>query len=111
MQPLLGSGFSELLDCTSAEVKPSGEFIGWFRFRSPPDHAPEDLELGYRRRRSAGKGYATEASRALIDKGFSRARRRFLHRDWPTYVEGDQHGEVEYALTREEWRARAWRTL
>jgi RimJ/RimL family protein N-acetyltransferase len=117
----------------AAEVKSTGEFIGWFHFRSPPNHTPEDVELGYRLRRSAwGKGYATEASRALIDKGFRElgvkrvfaftmlvnlaSRRvmekaglkfvRVVHRDWPMYVEGDEHGETEYALTREEWRVR-----
>ena len=116
----------------AAHEKPSGEFLGWFHFRPPPDHKPDDVELGYRLRRSAwGKGYATEASRALIDKGFrelgvrrvfastmvvnAASRRvmekaglkfvRIVHREWPMYVEGDEHGETEYALTRDEWRA------
>jgi RimJ/RimL family protein N-acetyltransferase len=58
----------------------SGQFLGWFHFRPPL--RDEDMpagwdeggvaELGYRLRRSAwGKGYATEGSRALIDKGFT----------------------------------------
>jgi RimJ/RimL family protein N-acetyltransferase len=52
--------------------KVTGEFLGWFHFR-PFEGTPEDEpELGYRLRRSAwGKGYATEGSRALIDKGFT----------------------------------------
>jgi RimJ/RimL family protein N-acetyltransferase len=103
----------------AAVEKASGEFIGWFHFRSPPDHAVDDVELGYRLRRSAwGKGYATEASRALIDKGFrelgvqrvfastmavNKASRRVMEKAGLKFV-GDEHGEAEYALTREEWR-------
>jgi RimJ/RimL family protein N-acetyltransferase len=58
----------------------TGQFLGWFHFRPPlrdedmPAGWDEDgvAELGYRLRRSAwGKGYATEGSRALIDKGFT----------------------------------------
>jgi len=58
----------------------TGQFLGWFHFRPPirdedmPAGWDEDgvAELGYRLRRSAwGKGYATEGSMALIDKGFT----------------------------------------
>jgi hypothetical protein len=28
-----------------------------------------------------------------------------VHREWPMYVEGDEHGETLYALTRDEWAA------
>jgi RimJ/RimL family protein N-acetyltransferase len=58
----------------------TGQFLGWFHFRPPlreedmPAGWDEDgvAELGYRLRQSAwGKGYATEGSRALIDKGFT----------------------------------------
>jgi RimJ/RimL family protein N-acetyltransferase len=54
----------------AAIEKSTGEFIGWFHFR--PDARNEaDTELGYRLKRSAwSKGYATEMSRALIEKGF-----------------------------------------
>ena len=46
-----------------------GAFVGWFHFR-PTEEAGE-VELGYRLRRASwGRGYATEGSRALIDKGF-----------------------------------------
>src|SRR5437588_695520 len=56
----------------AAHEKSSSEFLGWFHFRPPPGHEPEDVELGYRLRKSAwGKGYATEGSRALIAKGFN----------------------------------------
>ena len=92
-----------------------------------PDSEPE---LGYRLRRSAwGKGYATEGCGALIDRGFTHydvtravaqsmvvntaSRRviqrcgmravRFFHADWPCRIPGDEHGEVEYAITRSEW--------
>jgi len=49
----------------------TGTFLGWFHFR-PYASAPEEIELGYRLMRSAwGRGYATEGSRALIQKGFT----------------------------------------
>ncbi len=52
--------------------KSSGDFLGWFHFRPPHDSTDPDVaELGYRLRKTAwGKGYATEGSRAIIDKGF-----------------------------------------
>jgi RimJ/RimL family protein N-acetyltransferase len=97
-----------------------------------PDGTRAGAELGYRLRRSAwGKGYATEGSRALIRKGFTelgvdrvfaetmavniasrrvmeKAGLRYLrtfHQDWPDRIPGDEHGDVEYALTRTEWAA------
>jgi len=87
-------------------------------------------KLGYRLRRSAwGKGYATEGSRALIQRGFTElgvervvastmvvniASRRVMekaglkfvrtfHQPWPDYIEGQEEGDVEYALLRSEW--------
>jgi RimJ/RimL family protein N-acetyltransferase len=114
----------------AAIEKSTGEFLGWFEFRPPEGGAPEEVELGYRLRRSAwGKGYATEGSRALIRKGFTElgvrrvlastmavnvASRRVMekagltlartfHRSWPDPVEGAEHGEVEYALTKADW--------
>ena len=54
----------------AAVEKSSGQFVGWFHFRPAKAAPPDEVELGYRLRRSAwGKGYATEGSRALIDKG------------------------------------------
>jgi RimJ/RimL family protein N-acetyltransferase len=56
----------------AAIEKSSGEFLGWFHFRPPEGHRPDEPELGYRLRKSAwGKGYGTEGSRALIRKGFT----------------------------------------
>jgi RimJ/RimL family protein N-acetyltransferase len=111
----------------------TGEFLGWFHFRPAPGHPTDEPELGYRLRRSAwGKGYAAEGSIALIDKGFrdhgvrrvlaetmavhDASRRvmkkagmrlvRTFHQDWPDKIPGDEHGDVEYAITREEWAQR-----
>jgi RimJ/RimL family protein N-acetyltransferase len=62
----------------------TGRFIGWFHVRPAEGSPPDEVELGYRLRRSAwGKGYATEGSRALIDKGFSElASNASSHRRW-----------------------------
>ena len=61
--------------------KQSQDFIGWIFLRPEVDFEllqqlnfaePDAVELGYRiRQRSWGKGYTTEAARALIDKSFS----------------------------------------
>jgi RimJ/RimL family protein N-acetyltransferase len=115
----------------AAAERETGAFLGWFHLRPPPEGgSPDEPELGYRLKRSAwGKGYATEGSRALIDKAFRElgARRVFaqtmavntasrrvmekaglrfvrsFHQPWPFPIPGDEHGDVEYALTREEW--------
>jgi RimJ/RimL family protein N-acetyltransferase len=115
----------------AAMEKATGEFLGWFHFRPGPDAAPGEVELGYRLRKSAwGKGYATEGSRALIRKGFTEfgvqrvvaeamainaASRRVMekaglklvrtfHQPWPHPIEGDEFGDVEYALDRAGWQ-------
>ncbi|MGH3077464.1 MAG: GNAT family N-acetyltransferase [Gaiellaceae bacterium] len=120
----------------AAIEKTSGEFLGWFHFRPAKGAPPGEAELGYRLRKSAwGKGYATEGSRALIDKGFAElgvgrvvaftlavhiASRRVMekaglryvrtfHQPWPDRIEGDEKGDVEYALLRSEWEAQARR--
>ncbi|MEU5722370.1 GNAT family N-acetyltransferase [Micromonospora sp. NPDC047738] len=117
----------------AAEEKATGTFLGWFEFRPLDEHNPEVVELGYRLNQAAwGKGYATEGSRALISKGFtdlgvervtantmavnSRSRRvmekaglsflRSFTGDWPDAIEGSEHGEVEYVLTRADWEQR-----
>jgi RimJ/RimL family protein N-acetyltransferase len=114
----------------AAIEKSSGRFLGWFHFRPDEGAVPGEVELGYRLRRSAwGQGYATEGSRALIDKGFAElgvervvastmvvnvaSRRvmekaglrfvRVFHQPWPDYIEGEDEGDVEYALLRSEW--------
>lgn len=111
--------------------KATGTFLGWFHFR-PEDDDPTLVELGYRLHQSAwGKGYATEGSRALIEKGFrelgvervvaytmavhAASRRvmekaglgyvRTFHADWPYSIPGDEHGDVEYALERAAWES------
>ena len=118
----------------AAESTATGEFLGWFHFR--PGHGTDitNIDLGYRLRRSAwNKGYATEGSRALIDMGFTdlgvervfahtmavnAASRRVLEKcglalvrtipyEGPDVIEGSEHGEVEYALAKPEWEARA----
>jgi RimJ/RimL family protein N-acetyltransferase len=114
----------------AAVEKPTRQFVGWFHFRPAEGAGPDEIELGYRLRKSAwGKGYATEGSRALIDRGFAEfgvqrvvafamvvnvaSRRvmekaglkfvRIFHAPWPDKIEGDEKGDVEYALLRWEW--------
>lgn len=114
----------------AAIEKPTGQFLGWFHFRPREGASPHEAELGYRLRQSAwGKGYATEGSRALIRKGFTEfgvqrvvaeamavnlASRRVMekagltlvrtfHQPWPYPIEGDELGDVEYALTKADW--------
>jgi RimJ/RimL family protein N-acetyltransferase len=55
----------------AAHVREGDEFIGWFHLR-PNRISPEEMELGYRLKRSAwGRGLATEGSRALVTKAFN----------------------------------------
>jgi RimJ/RimL family protein N-acetyltransferase len=115
----------------AAIEKATGDFLGWFHFRPRPDAIPGEVELGYRLRKAAwGQGYATEGSRALICKGFTelgvqrvvaeamavnKASRRVMekaglrlvrtfHEPWPYPVDGDQFGDVEYALDKADWQ-------
>jgi RimJ/RimL family protein N-acetyltransferase len=117
----------------AAIEKTTGEFLGWFHFRPREEAGPDEAELGYRLHKSAwGKGYATEGSRALISKGFTdfgvqrvvaetmvghvASRRvmekagltlvRTFHQPWPYPIEGDELGDVEYALDRADWERR-----
>ncbi len=117
----------------AAIERSTGEFVGWFEFYPWKDVGPDEVELGYRLRKSAcGKGYATEGSRALIRKGFTElgvqrvvaetmavntASRRVMekaglrcvrtfHQEWPWRIEGEEHGDVEYALTKADWERR-----
>jgi RimJ/RimL family protein N-acetyltransferase len=116
----------------AAIEKSSGEFIGWVSLRPRDGDPPDEPELGYRLRKSAwGKGYATEASRALIDMAFAElgARRvyaetmavntpsrrvmervgmryvRTFHEEFDDPVPGTELGEVEYELRRAGWEA------
>ena len=112
----------------AAEDRLTGEFLGWFHFRSSDDGA----DLGYRLRRAAwNRGYATEGSRALIRTGFTgrgvprvfahamaanASSRRVLEKCGLTLVPaarpggaggavtaGPEPDEVEYELTRAQW--------
>ena len=113
----------------AAIEKATGDFLGWFHFRPAPDTDPDEPELGYRLKRSAwGRGYASEASRALIDKGFIEfdvrrvvasacaaniASRRIMEKVGMTLVRTyrfesaghslDGADVVEYALERADW--------
>jgi RimJ/RimL family protein N-acetyltransferase len=114
----------------AAVEKATGGFVGWFAFHPTEGGGPEGYELGYRLERSAwGKGYATEGSLALIRKGFAElgvrrvwaqtmainlASRRVMekaglvyvrtfHLEWEDPLPGTEHGEVEFALTRDDW--------
>ena len=116
----------------AAIEKESDEFVGWFHLRPAPRAPDDEPELGYRLRRSAwGRGLATEGARALIDVAFSRlgaqrvvaetmavnvASRRVMekadmqlirafHQQWPYRIDGDELGDVEYAITRSDWLA------
>ncbi len=56
----------------AAHAKDSNAFVGWFCLRPEPGGPQDEVELGYRLRREAwGRGYATEGSRALLDKAFT----------------------------------------
>jgi RimJ/RimL family protein N-acetyltransferase len=108
----------------------TGAFVGWFGIR--PSTA-KSRELGYRLRREMwGKGYATEGSQALIELAFSlpgveyvraetmavnaRSRAvmercglryvRTFHLEWDDPIEGTEHGEAEYEITKLEWKNR-----
>jgi RimJ/RimL family protein N-acetyltransferase len=103
----------------AAESADNGEFLGWFHFRPGPDGDITNVDLGYRLLRSAwNHGYATEGSRALINMGFTDlgVQRVFAHTmtvntayEGPDadVIDGAEHGEVEYALTKPEWDAYA----
>ncbi|MEV3988120.1 GNAT family N-acetyltransferase [Streptomyces sp. NPDC049837] len=124
LRRLMGRGF------WAAETRGTGEWLGWFSLE--PLAREGEVELGYRLRRAAwGLGYATEGARALLDKGFAElgvrrvsaqtmtvnaGSRRVLEKcglryvrtffeEWPDVIEGSEQGDVEYALTREDWLA------
>lgn len=117
----------------AAQDRSGGDFLGWFHLRPGEDAGPDEPELGYRLRRSAwGRGLATEGSRALVDAAFTEhgarrvyaqtmavntASRRVMEKTglalvrtfwqpWPHPIEGEEQGDVEYALGRAGWAAR-----
>jgi RimJ/RimL family protein N-acetyltransferase len=118
------------LGTLAAEQKADGAFIGWFGLQ--PAREPKTVSVGYRLNRAAwGRGYATEGTKALIDKAFtelgmervvadtmavnhrSRAvmRRsglrfaRLYHEHFDDPLPGTEFGEVEYAVDRRTWEA------
>lgn len=117
----------------AAHQRSTGEFIGWFHLRPPAGASSDEPEIGYRLRASSwGMGYASEGARALVDRAFAElgahrvsaetmtvhvASRRVMEKaglrwvrtfwaEWPDAIEGDEHGDVEYALLRDDWVAR-----
>ncbi len=116
----------------AAHEKSSGRFVGWFGLQ--PTGAAGTVDVGYRLNRTAwGQGYATEGTRALIDKAFgelgmarvvadtmavnTKSRRvmakaglrfvRVFHVHFDDPLPGTEYGEVEYAIDRETWEAGA----
>ena len=111
------------------------EFVGWWLLEPlvrDDRTVAGQAELGYRLlRRFWRQGLASEGARELVRHGFadlglrrifaqtmavnaaSRATmaavglryERTWHQDWPDPIAGGEHGEVEYALTREQWLA------
>ena len=105
----------------AAHLKASGEFVGWFELSEAGRGV---AELGYRLHPDFwGRGYATEGAAALVEHGRAVGVRRIVaytmtvnagsrrvlekvglryvrtfHEEWPDYIEGAEHGDVEYAL-------------
>jgi RimJ/RimL family protein N-acetyltransferase len=118
----------------AAHEKDGGAFIGWFCLRPERDGPRDEVELGYRLRQAAwGKGYATEVSRALLDKAFAglgvrtvwaetmsvnHKSRNIMQKLDMTFtgaiptppdmamIDGAEHGGVRYEITREQWEQR-----
>ena len=108
-----------------------GAFIGWFCLRPERQGPRDEAELGYRLRKAAwGRGYATEVSRALLEKGFTelglrtvwaetmsvnQGSRNVMEKVGMTFaeelptpsdmqmVEGAEHGGVRFEISREQW--------
>ncbi len=109
----------------------TGRFLGWFSLARPDHDDLDEADLGYRlRRESWGQGFATEGARALVRTAFTglglrrvfattmavnvASRRvmekaglryvRTFHLEFDDPIPGTEHGEVEYAVTADEWQ-------
>jgi RimJ/RimL family protein N-acetyltransferase len=120
--------------CFAAQERTSGAFLGWFSLRPATSVGLSGrTEIGYRLLPSVwGRGYGAEGARALVAKAFTdlgaervvattmtvnTASRRVMEKagltlvrtffeEWPEYLEGAEHGDVEYAITRQAWTDR-----
>ncbi|CAN5229926.1 GNAT family N-acetyltransferase [soil metagenome] len=119
----------EGLGSFAAIHRDSGEFLAWTMLRPAPERE-RLLEVGYRIAPAFWRqGYATEIAGALVEAAFrdhdavavigltmavNAGSRRVLekagltyshtfHPEWLEPLEGSDEGEVEYALTREDW--------
>ncbi len=106
-----------------------GGFVGWWTLNPSPDDDSQ-AELGYRLRREVwGRGLATDGALALLAHGFDSVgltriwaqtmavnlgSRRVMERlgmrfsrtwvgEWNEPLPGWEEGEVEYAITQQEW--------
>jgi fusarinine C N2-transacetylase len=110
-----------------------GAFVGWWCLEAVLEAGralPDETELGYRLLpRFWRQGLATEGSIALIEHAFTDLGRsrvtaqtmaineasratmarlglryvRTFHEEWDEPIPGSEHGEVEYAITADEW--------
>jgi RimJ/RimL family protein N-acetyltransferase len=131
--PALLREYGELPDGFGQFAADAPGFVGWFSLKPAhgPGLDPADIELGYRLRPAVwGRGLATEGARLLVRRAFTElglsrvvattmavnaGSRRVLEKaglrhvetffhDWPNPIPGAEHGDVVYAVTREEWR-------
>ncbi|MEW2517680.1 GNAT family N-acetyltransferase [Actinacidiphila alni] len=126
---------AEGMGCFAVEEKEQGAFAGWVALRPARSVGLDEggVELGYRMRPGVwGRGYATEAARAVLRKAFTElgverveattmtvnaASRRVLEKaglawvrtffaQWDEPIEGAEHGDVVYAAERDAWLRR-----